>query len=107
MTYTPRQNWILFGLFVLVSLGVMVGALVSPQVRAFSYAPLRGLIVPPPSPITIRLLYSTEKQAWLTDSVAQFEQKDFRVDGRPIHLDLKAMGSREIYLSVLDGTEKP
>jgi Ca-activated chloride channel family protein len=29
------------------------------------------------------------------------------VDGHPIQLNLKQMGSREMYLAVLDGTEQP
>jgi hypothetical protein len=57
----------LFGLFVLGSIGFMIAAPVSPQVRAVAYAPLRDLLIPPPKPVVLSVLYSTEKTASLTD----------------------------------------
>ena len=39
--------------------------------------------------------------------MAKFEAERHTLDGRPIKLKLKALGSREIYLAVLNGTEKP
>ncbi len=56
------------------------------------------------NPVQLSVLYSTEKEAWLTEVIDQFEGQ---VNGRPIELELKKMGSREMYLSVLDGTEQP
>lgn len=56
------------------------------------------------NPIELSVLYSTEKEAWLNDVIANFEGQ---VDGRPIQVTLEKMGSREIYLAVLDGTRKP
>jgi ABC-type Fe3+ transport system substrate-binding protein len=56
------------------------------------------------NPIELAVLYSTEKEAWLEEAVANFNG---RADGRPIRVNLEKMGSREIYLSVLDGSRQP
>lgn len=56
------------------------------------------------NPIELSVLYSTEKEAWLNDAITGF---DGRADDRPITVKLEKMGSREIYLSVLDGSRKP
>ncbi|MCB0194047.1 MAG: extracellular solute-binding protein [Anaerolineae bacterium] len=55
-------------------------------------------------PITLSILYSTEKEAWLDAVSDGFEGS---INGRPIELEFEAMGSREIYLSVLDGSRQP
>ena len=107
MADTPRINWILFALYVIMTVGVLIAAMVSPAVRSVAYAPLRDLVVPPPKPIVVDVLYSTEKAAWITEAVTQFEQARHTVDGHPIELELKKMGSREMYLSILDGVEQP
>jgi hypothetical protein len=107
MARTPRLNWVLLGLYLLLSLGVLVAALASPPVRAVAYAPLRDLILPPPKPVVVSVLYSTEKAEWLAQAVERFESTRPRLDGRPIQLELKKMGSREMYLSVVEGSEQP
>lgn len=58
----------------------------------------------PSNPIQLSVLYSTEKEAWLEEVINDFDGK---VNSRPIELELKKMGSREMYLSVLDGTAQP
>lgn len=55
-------------------------------------------------PIVLSVLYSTEKEAWLNDVSSGFTGS---VKGRPIQLEFEKMGSREIYLSVLDGSRQP
>jgi hypothetical protein len=107
MPSTPRLNWVLFATYLLVTIGVLVAALFSPAVRALAYAPLRDLIIPPPQPIVVDVLYSTEKAAWITEAVTRFEASNRRVDGRPIKLELSKSGSREMYLAVLDGDAQP
>ncbi len=58
--------------------------------------------------VTVTLLYSTEKEDWLKSMVPQFEASSFgRVNGHPIKVEMKKLGSREVYLSVLNGEEKP
>jgi hypothetical protein len=65
-------------------------------------------ILPKPPPVVISVLYSTEKEAWLTDVIQKFEASNITTqDGHPIQVQLEKMGSREIYLAVLNGTRKP
>ncbi len=56
------------------------------------------------NPIAISVLYSTEKEAWLEEALADFEGD---VGGRPIEISLEAMGSREIYLAVANEERQP
>jgi ABC-type sulfate transport system substrate-binding protein len=107
MPNTPTINKVLFGFYLLATVGVLVASLVSPVVRAVAYAPLRELVVPDPEPIVVSVLYSTEKAAWMETAVAEFEASDPRLNGRPIQLELAKSGSREMYLAVLDGTATP
>ena len=60
--YTPRINWILFVLFSLTAIGVLIAALILPPFREIAYAPMRELIIPPPAPVVVSVLYSTEKE---------------------------------------------
>jgi hypothetical protein len=48
---------------------------VSPAFRARTKAtaPLRDVLLPPATPVEIAVLYSTEKEEWLNDVVAEFE----------------------------------
>ncbi len=84
--------------------------------RSLAGAPVRDwlldralpAILPKPDPVFISVLYSTEKEAWLTDVIQEFEASHPVLEnGRPIQVQLEKMGSREIYISVLDGTRKP
>jgi ABC-type Fe3+ transport system substrate-binding protein len=107
MASTPRLNWVLFVVYVLATVGVLVAAFLSPAFRGMAYAPLRDLILPPPKPIVVDVLYSTEKAAWIGETVDRFYGAGIRVEGRPIRLELSKSGSREMYLAVLDGDAKP
>lgn len=104
--HTPKINWILFGLYFLVSIGLLFGSLISPPIRSFAPAPVRDWIVPPPKPIELNVLYSTEKEAWIELAAERFmaDAKN-KVQGHPIQINLEASGSREIYLSVLEGAQ--
>ena len=104
---SPVQNVIFLTLYTLVTIAVFVLSLIFPTFRSLAYAPLRDLVLPPPAPIEVTVLYSTEKDAWLKQVIPAFESGEYRVDGHPIKLTLKAMGSRDIYLAVLNGKEKP
>ena len=105
--YTPRLNWVLFGLFTIMTIGVFAAALLSPPFREIAYAPVREMIIPPPAPVVISVLYSTEKEAWLNEVVVDFERSSPRIDGHPVHIELEKMGSWEINAAVLDGTRQP
>jgi ABC-type Fe3+ transport system substrate-binding protein len=104
---TPRVNWILLAVYILSSLGIFIASLVSPAFRVVAAAPLRDLILPPPEPVNVLLLYSTEKDAWLKAVLTGFEGKNIKIDGHPVKITLKKMGSREMVLAVLDGKIKP
>jgi Ca-activated chloride channel family protein len=104
---TPRINWVLAGVYALFTLVVFVAAALSPAVRDIAYAPLRDLLLPEPEPVVVSVLYSTEKAEWLAEAAERFEATRPKVDGHPIELEMKKMGSREIYLAVLDGDEQP
>ncbi len=99
----------LFTIFSIVVIGTFIGSLASPAFRARTKAtaPLRDALLPPPAPVEITVLYSTEKEDWLKDVVSEFENDVPLINGHPIKVNLKALGSREIYLAVLDGTERP
>ncbi len=103
----PRLNWALSILYALATLAVFVAALLFPAFRSLAYAPLRELVIPPPQPIEIYLLYSTEKEDWLKEVIPEFEASGASVNGRPIHVRLAMNGSREILLSVLGQSEQP
>jgi hypothetical protein len=103
---TPRINWILLIVFLIVVIGVFVAAMILPAFRSIAYAPLRELIFPPPEPIVLNLLYSTEKEAWLEDMVARTENRPLTVNGREVRVVMDKLGSREMYLQILDGDER-
>jgi ABC-type Fe3+ transport system substrate-binding protein len=86
--------------------GVFIVALILPSFRSVAYAPLRELIIPPPEPIVIHLLYSTEKEAWLESLAAELEKRPLMLDGREIQIVMDKTGSREMYLAILDGDEQ-
>lgn len=105
--HTPRANTFLFILYIVISSTVFTTALIFPAVRGISYAPLRDLLLPPPAPVVVTMLYSTEKEAWLEDVVRRYLATDPRFQGRPVKIEMEAMGSREMYLSVLNDERKP
>jgi hypothetical protein len=55
----------------------------------------------------ISVLYSTEKEAWLDEAITEFERTRPTVNGHPVQVKLEKMGSREIYLAILDGSRQP
>ena len=103
----PRVNWFIFFLYLFAVIAVFIASLALPKFRQIAYAPLREVIIPPPAPIILPVLYSTEKEAWLTEAVQAFEKEDVRINGRPVKVELEKMGSREIYLAILDGERQP
>ena len=105
--YTPKINWALLFVFGLTALGIFITSIIYPAFRSMAYAPLRELILPPPTPITVSLLYSTEKEAWLNEEVSLFEKSGVVVDGHPIKILVEKMGSWEINAALMDGTRKP
>jgi ABC-type Fe3+ transport system substrate-binding protein len=105
--YTPRLNWVLLILFALATIGVFAFSVFSPPFREIAYAPLREVILPPPAPAVVSVLYSTEKEAWLNEVILDFENTHPTIDGHPVKIQLEKMGSWEINAAVLDGTRQP
>lgn len=105
--YTPRINWFFFIVYLLAAIGVLVAALLLPSFRSTAYAPVRELILPPPEPVVISVLYSTEKEAWLNEVISDFEATNPTIDGHPVQVELEKMGSWEINAAVLDETRQP
>jgi len=105
--HTPRINWFLFVLYLLGAIGVLAASLLVPSFRSIAYAPLRELILPPPAPVVVSVLYSTEKEAWLNDVIVEFEKTNPTIDGHPVKVELEKMGSWEINAAVLDKTRQP
>ncbi len=102
---TPFINKIILFLYALAALVVAGASLFSPQFRSISYAPLREILLPPPEPVIVEMLYSTEKRAWLENQLENFYATNPRQAGRPILIHLEPMGSREMILSVLEGSQ--
>lgn len=105
--YTPKINWFLFILFSMATVGVLIAAMISPPIRSIAYAPLREAVMPPPAPVVVSVLYSTEKEAWLNEVIVDFENTNPTIDGHPVKIDLEKMGSWEINAAVMDGTSQP
>lgn len=105
--YTPKINWVLLFLFGFSTLGIFISTLFFPAFRSLSYAPIRELLLPPPAPITVSILYSTEKEAWLNEEIVSFENSGAVIDGHPVKIQLEKMGSWEINAALMDGTRKP
>jgi hypothetical protein len=103
----PRINWIFLITFGIASIVVFVFAMINPEFRNAAYAPLRELILPPPDPVEITVYYGTEKRAWLEQMREMFLATNPRIAGHPIDITLEGMGSREMYLAVLDGEIEP
>lgn len=105
--YTPKINVFLFFLFSVASIGILIAAMISPSIRSIAYAPLREAVLPPPEPVVVSVLYSTEKEAWLNEVIIDFEKTNPTIDGHPVKIELQKMGSWEINAAVIDGTSQP
>lgn len=75
--------------------------------------PARGTGAGPPAvrpaePLTLSVLYGSEKKTWLEQQLAAFHAGDPRTPrGRPIRVAAKAGGSGEAVAAILDGGERP
>lgn len=84
----------------LVGLGYIMICLAALISTAFGvpvgYAPLPLRIGPAGQPIVVTIWYGTEKEAWLKEAVVRFAATNPTYRGRPIQIELKGLGSREI-----------
>ncbi len=83
------------------------------QVLATTYLLLVIVVValgfrPPPEPVTVTMLYGTEKEDWLEAAAQRFaESEPTTSSGSPINIELEGMGSREMALDVAMGELQP
>ncbi len=85
MTNTPRINRFLFVLYILLTVGVLVAALIWPAVRAVAYAPLRDLLLPafylPTSAgieAKITVAAPPALESWVREAAADFNRQNSR-----------------------------
>lgn len=64
-------------------------------------------ILPTPDPVTLTIVYGTEKERWLTEAVAAFEASGITANGAPINIELRGLGSGEAMQQLLAGSLKP
>lgn len=83
------------GFLVLCLLAVALKLLV-PLPGPLGYAPLDPGLGPRLTPVEVVIWYGTEKRAWLEEAKRRFEARGESVGGRPIHVRLVGIGSREI-----------
>lgn len=97
----------------LVRIVITIGYLL--LVLATAAVPLRGgprpfaplSILPTPDPVTITVVYGTEKERWLTDAVAAFESSGITANGAPINIELRGLGSGQAMEQILNGSLQP
>jgi hypothetical protein len=66
--------------------------------QPLGYAPFPLRLGPAGEPITVTIWYGTEKEAWLEDAAQRFAATNPTINGRPITIALKGLGSRELAL---------
>ncbi|HEY0738342.1 MAG TPA: substrate-binding domain-containing protein [Herpetosiphonaceae bacterium] len=64
-------------------------------------------ILPEPDPVTLTIVYSTEKERWLTEAVSAFEASGITANGAPITIELRGLGSGDSMQQLLNGSLKP
>jgi hypothetical protein len=86
MSSTPRLNRFLFTTFILLSLGVGLAALIWPQVRSLSYAPLRDAVLPnfyinpqANKAVTLTVAVPPALESWIKDSLSDFQKQNPRI----------------------------
>jgi hypothetical protein len=108
MTNTPRVNRFLFILYILLTVGVLVAALIWPQVRAMAYAPLRDLLFPafylPTSAgieAKITVAAPPTLEAWVREAAVDFNRQNTLIEVSVIGLH-GAEAGRRLNASVTD-----
>jgi hypothetical protein len=108
MTNTPRINQFLFILYALLTVGVLVTALIWPQVRAMAYAPLRDLLfpafyLPTSAGIEAKIMVAAPPtlEGWVREAAADFNRQNTLIEVSVIGLH-GAEASRRLNASVTD-----
>jgi hypothetical protein len=108
MTNTPRINRFLFVLFILITAGVLISALIWPAVRAVAYAPVRDLLLPafylPTSAgiqATIMVAAPPALEGWVREAAVDFNRQNTLVEVGVVGLR-GAEAGRQLNASVTD-----
>lgn len=84
----------------LIGTGYLVICLLSLLATVFigpiGYAPFPPPFAAVPQPVVVTVWYSTEKEAWLVEASRRFAAANPRIGNRPVQLQLKGLGSREM-----------
>src|SRR5690349_11350887 len=97
---TIAMRWIQKSLVAMIVLGLLAacGGPAAQQSASGSAAPAGA--------VALRMLYGSEKQAWLSEAVAAFNAANIKTaDGRSIFVDAVALGSGESMDAIINGTE--
>jgi hypothetical protein len=62
---------------------------------------------PPPAPVSIQIVYGTEKEEWLEEAAARFVATNPTAGGRTIEIELEGAGSRGMVLSIIQDELQP
>ncbi len=92
------------GYLILTIILTGVTVLVGPVGTAPLQLPMLG---PAGDPIVVTLAYGTEKRDWLEAALARYQASNPRVRGRPVQIELKGIGSREIVLDIVQDRLQP
>ena len=100
-----RLSRTLAGIYLLLAAAITAYTLL---IAPMGWAPFQlDTVGPAGAPVTITIAYSTEKEQWLNEAVTRFEAEKPRVGGRPIQIELRGMGSREIVSEIVDNRYQP
>lgn len=84
----------------IIALGYIAICLIALAGRALvgplGYAPLPLIAGPARAPVVVTIWYGSEKQAWLEEAQRRFTASQPTTGGRPIQVQLKSLGSREM-----------
>jgi len=79
--------------YILICLATLAGTAVY---GPLGYAPFPLPIGPARTPVIVTVWYGTEKEAWLTAAVERYQATAPTLNRRPIQIELKGLGSREM-----------
>jgi Ca-activated chloride channel family protein len=98
---TTVMRWIQRSIVGMIVLGFLA-ACAGPA----AHQPDSGAAAAPAGALTLRMLYGSEKQAWLSEAVAAFNAAAITTaDGRSIFVDAAALGSGESLDMIINGTD--
>jgi hypothetical protein len=79
--------------YLLICLATLAGTAV---VGPLGYAPFPLPIGPARTPVLVTVWYGTEKEDWLKEALVRYQATTPTLNGRPIQIELKGLGSREM-----------